>query len=114
MFFQGVVEHKGVDSLIVFGEFALFFAISAIKTVIVDIPDFASIVFIAVAVIIDNEVVITAVVLSAIIFLGINLLKNVFLLLNLKIGITRLTSYWSVLLTLPWRASFNFYSADIF
>lgn len=92
-FFKSVIVHEGVDSLVVFGEFPLFFAISAIKTVFVDVPNLTTIVFIAVSVIIDYEIVVSPVVLSAVVFLGINLLKNVFLLLNLKNIILRLTSY---------------------
>jgi len=114
LFFYRVIVHEAVDCLVIFSEFALFFAVATVETVIVDVPDLPTIIFIAVSFIINYEVVVSAVVLSAFILLGINVLKNFSLFFNLKNNAKKITSYWSVLFKLPCRASFNLESADIF
>jgi len=114
LFFYRVVVHEGINCLVVFSEFALFFAVTTIKSIIVYVPDLPTIIFIAVSLIINNKVIVSAVVLSAFILLGINVLKNFSLFFNLKNNAKKITSYWSVLFKLPCRASFNLESADIF
>lgn len=91
LWLQARVEHELVHGLIILCEFPLLLlvAILRIKVLVLVVPDLAPVVFVAEALVIDNEVVITSGVLFALVFVPADLFKDLLYFFDLdrvKIG----------------------------
>ena len=100
LWFQRSVEHELVDGLVVFSEFFALFAptlrVLLLRIVVVVLPDFAAVVLVAKAFVVNDEVVVFESVAAFFVFVLLKVLKNVLLLSNLqgaKSFKNRLTAY---------------------
>jgi hypothetical protein len=87
LFLLGCVNHELVDLLLVFGEFPALLLRRFTTFLVVGVPNFSALVFVAKAFVVNNEVVVAALVLPTVVFVRVDIFKNTLGVSDLKVGV---------------------------